>query len=47
MRANGRPVMLLVADELTDTLTGTRRMDELARAAGEALSRLLAGRPSQ
>jgi hypothetical protein len=47
VRASGRAVMILLADELDDTLTGTRRMDELARAAGDALSRLLAGRPSQ
>jgi len=36
--------MLLLADELDDTLLATRRMDELARAAGEALSRLIGGR---
>jgi hypothetical protein len=44
VRAAGRAAMLLLADDLGDTLTGTRRMDELARAAGEALSRLLAAR---
>jgi hypothetical protein len=44
VRARGRAAMLLLADELADTLMGTRRMDELARAAGEALSRLLAAR---
>jgi hypothetical protein len=47
VRAHGRPAMLLMADELGDTLHGTRRMDELARAAGEALSRLLSSRISQ
>jgi hypothetical protein len=47
VRAHGRPAMLLMADELGDTLHGTRRMDELARAAGEALSRLLSSRVSQ
>jgi len=44
VRAAGRAAMLLLADDLGDTLTGTRRMDELARAAGDALSRLLAAR---
>ncbi len=47
VRAHGRAAMLLIADDLGDTLHGTRRMDELARAAGEALSRLLANRASQ
>ena len=46
VRAAGRPAMVLLADELGDTLTGTRRMDELARAIGEALGRLLVARPS-
>jgi len=40
-RAGGRPAMVLVADELGDTMTSTRRMTELADVAGEALSRLL------
>lgn len=44
VRVAGRPVMVLLADELDDTLLGTRRMDELARAAGEALTRLLSHR---
>lgn len=44
VRVAGRPVMVLLADELDDTLLGTRRMDELARAAGEALTHLLSHR---
>jgi hypothetical protein len=44
VRVAGRPAAILVADDLGDTLTGTRRMDELARAVGEALARLLAAR---
>lgn len=41
VRAGGRPAMILVADDLGDPLMSTRRMTELADAAGEALSRLL------
>ena len=44
VRVAGRPVMVLVADALGDTLRGTRSMDELARAAGDALTRILASR---
>lgn len=44
VRVAGRPAAVLVVDELGDTLTGTRRMDELGRAVGEALARLLAAR---
>jgi hypothetical protein len=43
VRAGGRPAMLLIADDLGDTMTATKRMDELARAAGDALTRLLKG----
>lgn len=41
VRVEGKPVALLLADELGDTLVATRRMEELARTAGEALARLL------
>jgi hypothetical protein len=44
VRVAGRPVMVLLVDELADSMSGTRRMDELARAAGEALARLLGTR---
>ena len=44
VRVAGRPAAVLIVDELGDTLTGTRRMDELGRAVGEALARLLAAR---
>jgi hypothetical protein len=40
-RVGGRPAMILFADDLRDTLLATRRMEELARAVGEALARLL------
>jgi hypothetical protein len=41
VRVARRPVLLVFADDLGDTLTATRRADHLARAAGEALSRIL------
>jgi len=44
VRVAGRPAAVLMVDDLGDTLTGTRRMDELARAVGEALARLLSAR---
>ncbi len=44
VRVAGRPALILLADDLDDTLTGTRFMDELGRAIGDALSRLLASR---
>ena len=44
VRVSGRPAMVLLVDELADSMGGTRRMDELARAAGEALGRLLGAR---
>jgi hypothetical protein len=44
VRVGDRPAVLLVADELGDTLLATKRMDELARAAGEALLRILRGK---
>ncbi|MFO0757673.1 MAG: hypothetical protein U0359_14345 [Byssovorax sp.] len=44
VRVAGRPALVLLADDLDDTLTGTRFLDELGRAVGDALSRLLASR---
>jgi hypothetical protein len=41
VRVGGRPAMVLLADELADTAQGTRFMEELSRAVGDALSRLL------
>jgi hypothetical protein len=39
-----RPTVVIVADELDDTLLGTRALGEIAKRCGEALSRLLLGR---
>ena len=44
VRVGGRPALVLLADDLEDTLLGTRFLDELAKAIGEALSRLLGTR---
>jgi hypothetical protein len=41
VRVARRPVLLVLAEDLGDTLIATRRADQLARAAGEALSRIL------
>jgi hypothetical protein len=41
LRVGDRPAVLIVADELGDTLLATKRLDELARAAGDALLRIL------
>jgi hypothetical protein len=41
VRVEGKAVALVLADELGDTLIATRRIEELARVAGEAFGRLL------
>lgn len=41
VRVNMHPALVLLADELGDTALGTKRMEQLAKAAGIALSRVL------
>jgi hypothetical protein len=41
VRLNGRAALVVIADELGDTLLGTKRIEELARAAGDALERVV------
>jgi hypothetical protein len=41
IRVGGKTAVIILADELTDTMIGTRRLEELARAAGEGLGRIL------
>ena len=41
VRVEGKPVALVLADALGDTMTATRRMQDIARAASDALGRLL------
>jgi len=41
VRVEGKPVAIVIADEMVDTMAVTRRMDELAHVAGESLARLV------
>jgi hypothetical protein len=41
VRVDMHPALVLVADELGDTALGTKRMEQLAKAAGVALARVL------
>jgi hypothetical protein len=41
VRVEGKPVALVLADELGDSLVATQRMEDLAHTAGEALAHLL------
>ncbi len=43
-KARGRPTIVIVADQLDDTLLGTRALGEIAKRAGEALTRILSQR---
>jgi hypothetical protein len=38
---SGKTAAIILADELGDTMLGTRRLDELARAAGDAFGRIV------
>jgi hypothetical protein len=44
VKVANRTAVILLCDELADTMLGTRRLDELVRAAGEALERILRSR---
>ncbi len=44
VRVEDKPVALVVVDEIGDTMAVTKRMQEVARAAGEAFARLLRDR---
>ena len=41
IRVAGKTAVVVVADELGDTMLATRRLEELARAAGEAFGRIV------
>ena len=41
IRVSGRTAVVIIADELGDTMIGTRRLEELARAAGDAFGRIV------
>lgn len=44
VRVSGKTAVILVADDLGDTMTSTRRLEELADAAGEAFVRIVRGK---
>jgi hypothetical protein len=44
IRVSGRTAVIIMADELGDTMIGTRRLEELARAAGESFARIVRNR---
>jgi hypothetical protein len=41
IRVREKTAVIIVADELGDTMLATRRLEEIARAAGEAFTRIL------
>jgi hypothetical protein len=41
VRVFGRPTVMIMADELGDTMIATRRMEELAATGGDALARIV------
>jgi hypothetical protein len=41
IRVSGRTAVVIVADELGDTMLATRRLEELARAAGDSFARIV------
>jgi hypothetical protein len=41
IRVEGKAVALVLADEVGDTMTATKRLEEVAQLAGESLGRLL------
>ncbi len=41
IRVSGKTAVIIVADELGDTMLATRRLEELARAAGDAFARIV------
>jgi hypothetical protein len=41
IKVTGKTAVIILADDLGDTMIGTRRLEEIARAAGEAFSRMV------
>jgi hypothetical protein len=41
IRVAGKTAVIILADELGDTMIGTRRLEEIARAAGDAFARIV------
>lgn len=44
VRVSGKTAVVILADRLGDTMLGTRRLEELARAAGDAFARIVRSR---
>ncbi len=44
VRVVGKTAVVILADELGDTMIGTRRLEEIARAAGDAFARIVKNR---
>jgi hypothetical protein len=44
VRVAGKPAVVVVCDDLRDTLLGTRHLELMAKAAGEALERIIRAR---
>jgi hypothetical protein len=44
VKVSGRTAVIVLCDEIVDTMVATRRLDELVRAAGEALERIVRSR---
>jgi hypothetical protein len=41
IRVVGKTAVIILADELGDTMIGTRRLEEIARSAGDAFARIV------
>jgi hypothetical protein len=41
IRVSGKTAVIVLADDLADTMTATRRLEEIAKSAGEAFARIL------
>jgi hypothetical protein len=41
VRVSGKTAVVIVADGLGDTMIATRRLDEIARTAGDAFTRIV------
>jgi len=41
IRVSGKTAVIVLADDLIDTMTATRRLEEIAKAAGEAFGRIV------
>jgi hypothetical protein len=44
IRVQGKAAVVVIADDLGDTMIATRRLEEIARAAGEAFARIVKAR---